>query len=51
VQRIAERGEELGLANAPAREALKLAIWSDKSRIPPDEVERLGPLWMKYFER
>jgi 5'-methylthioadenosine phosphorylase len=51
VQRIAERGEELGLANAPAREALKLAIWSDKSQIPADEVERLGPLWMKYFER
>ena len=51
VQRIAERGEELGLAGAPAREALRMAIWSDKSRIPPDEVERLGPLWMKYFER
>jgi 5'-methylthioadenosine phosphorylase len=51
VTRIAERGEELGLANAPAREALKLAIWSDKARIPQDEVERLGPLWMKYFER
>jgi 5'-methylthioadenosine phosphorylase len=51
VTRIAERGGELGLATAPAREALKLAIWSDKARIPPDEVERLGPLWMKYFER
>lgn len=51
VTRIAERGDELELANAPAREALKLAIWSDKARIPPDEVERLGPLWMKYFER
>jgi 5'-methylthioadenosine phosphorylase len=51
VRRIAERGEDLGLAEAPAREALRLAIWSDKSRIPPDEVERLGPLWMKYFER
>ena len=51
VQRIAEKGDELGLADAPARQALKLAIWSDKSRIPPDEVERLGPLWMKYFER
>jgi 5'-methylthioadenosine phosphorylase len=51
VTRIAERGEELGLAAAPAREALKLAIWSDKARIPADEVERLGPLWMKYFER
>ena len=51
VQRIAERGDDLGLAAAPAREALKLAIWSDKSKIPPDEVERLAPLWMKYFER
>ena len=51
VQRFAERGDELGLAGAPAREALKLAIWSDKSKIPPDEVERLSPLWMKYFER
>ena len=50
VQRIAERGDELGLMNAPAREALKLAIWSDKAWIPGDEVERLGPLWMKYFE-
>jgi 5'-methylthioadenosine phosphorylase len=51
VARIAERGEELGLTRAPAREALRLAIWSDKARIPRDEVERLGPLWMKYFER
>jgi 5'-methylthioadenosine phosphorylase len=51
VARIAERGEELGLMKAPAREALKLAVWSDKGRIPRDEVERLAPLWMKYFER
>ena len=51
VERIAQRGGELGLASAPAREALKLAIWSDKAAIPSDEVERLGPLWMKYFER
>jgi 5'-methylthioadenosine phosphorylase len=51
VTRVAQRGEELGLERAPAREALKLAIWSDKARIPADEVERLGPLWMKYFER
>jgi 5'-methylthioadenosine phosphorylase len=51
VTRIAQRGEELGLSRAPAREALRLAIWSDKARIPADEVERLGPLWMKYFER
>jgi len=51
VELFAERGQEWGLARAPARDALKLAIWSDKSRIPSDEVERLGPLWMKYFER
>jgi 5'-methylthioadenosine phosphorylase len=48
VERMAGRQDEL--AAAPAREALKLAIWSDKSRIGRDEVERLGPLWKKYFE-
>jgi 5'-methylthioadenosine phosphorylase len=48
VARIAERPE--AVADAPARHALRLAIWSDKARIPRDEVERLGPLWMKYFE-
>jgi len=37
------------LALSPAHEALKLAIWSDKSRLPADEVERLAPLWIKYF--
>jgi 5'-methylthioadenosine phosphorylase len=49
VARMATRQDEL--AAAPAREALKLAIWSDKGRIPREEVELLGPLWMKYFER
>jgi 5'-methylthioadenosine phosphorylase len=34
---------------SPAHHALRLAIWSDKSRIAPDEVQRLAPLWMKYF--
>jgi 5'-methylthioadenosine phosphorylase len=48
VARIAERPEVV--ADAPARRALQLAIWSDKARIPRDEVERLAPLWMKYFE-
>jgi 5'-methylthioadenosine phosphorylase len=38
------------LAAAPAQRALELAIWSDKSRIDPDEVQRLAPLWVKYFE-
>lgn len=37
------------LAACPAQHALRLAIWSDKSRIDPDEVQRLGPLWLKYF--
>lgn len=37
------------LADCPAKEALKLAIWSEKSQIPKDEVERLAPLWVKYF--
>jgi 5'-methylthioadenosine phosphorylase len=37
------------LPPSPAHSALKLGIWSDKTRIPPDEVKRLGPLWMKYF--
>lgn len=37
------------LMASPACSALKLAIWSDKSRIPRDEVELLAPLWMKYF--
>jgi 5'-methylthioadenosine phosphorylase len=45
--RLAERQSEL-LA-APALNALKLAIWSDKQRIPREEVETLQPLWGKYF--
>ena len=48
VARMHERADELNAA--PAREALKLAIWSDRSRVPRDEVERLAPLWGKYFE-
>jgi 5'-methylthioadenosine phosphorylase len=49
VERIAAQPELL--ADCTAHQALKLAIWSDKSRIPRDEVELLGPLWMKYFEK
>lgn len=48
VELMAARREVL--ANCPARRALELAIWSDKSRIDPQEVQRLAPLWMKYFE-
>ena len=38
------------LESCPARHALRLAIWSDKSRIDEQEKQRLAPLWMKYFE-
>ena len=30
-------------------DALRLAIWTDKSTIPCDKVERLQPLWGRYF--
>src|SRR5205085_12096343 len=46
VELIGQRREQL--AQCPATRALELAIWSDKSRIDPAEVQRLGPLWMKY---
>ena len=48
VELAAQRRDQL--AAAPARRALELAIWSDKSRIDPAEVQRLAPLWVKYFE-
>ena len=46
VELIARRRDILA---SPAHRALELGIWSDKSRIDPDEVQRLAPLWMKYF--
>ena len=36
---------------SPAHQALKLAIWSDKGHIAPDEVERLAVLWGRYFDQ
>lgn len=47
IGRMAEQRE--ALLAAPARSALKLAIWSDKSRIAAEEIERLRPLWGRYF--
>ena len=38
------------LEACPALHALQLAVWSDKSRIDREEVEKLRPLWGKYFE-
>jgi 5'-methylthioadenosine phosphorylase len=49
VRLIAERRDQLPAS--PAHSALELAIWSDKSRIDPDEFARLAPLWQKYFGR
>jgi 5'-methylthioadenosine phosphorylase len=34
---------------SPAHSALALGIWSDKSRLDAAEVDRLAPLWGKYF--
>jgi 5'-methylthioadenosine phosphorylase len=38
------------LPASPAHDALRLGIWSDKSRVDPQEVERLAPLWGRYFK-
>lgn len=34
---------------SPAHDALSLGIWSDKAKIDPAEIEKLRPLWGKYF--
>lgn len=36
--------------SSPAHAALELAIWSDKSKIDPAQVDRLKMLWGRYFE-
>jgi len=35
---------------SPAHAALELGIWSDKGKLDPAEIDRLRPLWGKYFE-
>jgi 5'-methylthioadenosine phosphorylase len=47
VERIAHNPSALDAC--PARHALELAVWSDKTRVPQEEVERLRPLWGRYF--
>jgi 5'-methylthioadenosine phosphorylase len=49
VRSLSEHSRSSAVA-APAHEALRLAIWSQKSLIPREEVERLRPLWGRYFE-
>lgn len=48
LQRIASMPSEK--LESPAHHALRLGIWSDKGKIPREEVQRLSPLWVKYFE-
>jgi 5'-methylthioadenosine phosphorylase len=48
VELMSQRPEQL--AACPANRALELAIWSEKTKIPAAEIERLRPLWGKYFE-
>ncbi len=38
------------LMASPALRALELSIWSDKARIAPEEVDRLRPIWGRYFQ-
>jgi 5'-methylthioadenosine phosphorylase len=47
IERMPERSGQL--QECPANRALELAIWSDRSRIEPAEIERLRPLWGRYF--
>jgi len=47
VTRMAESRE--ALMEAPSLHALAHAIWSDKSKIDSAEIERLRPLWGRYF--
>jgi 5'-methylthioadenosine phosphorylase len=41
--------DELRQTPSPAHDALRLAIWSDRSQIDPGLVKRLEPLWGAYF--
>jgi 5'-methylthioadenosine phosphorylase len=47
VDLMMQRREQLQAC--PAHHALELGIWSDKTRIAPEDVARLAPLWGKYF--
>ncbi|MFN4242835.1 MAG: MTAP family purine nucleoside phosphorylase [Tepidisphaerales bacterium] len=47
VRLAASRAETLG--TSPALTALDHALWTDRTAIPPHEVERLRPLWGRLF--
>ncbi len=42
-------GRREELMSAPSRQSLRLAIWSEKQMIDPQEIDRLRPLWGRYF--
>lgn len=48
IELMGARREEL--MSAASRQSLRLAIWSDKGQIAPEEIERLRPLWGRYFD-
>ena len=41
----------LRVTPSPGHDAMALAIWSDKSRVAPDEVRRLAPIWGHHFKK
>ena len=45
---------DVGILSAepsPAHDALRLAIWSDKGKVDPAEVDRLRELWGRHFKK
>jgi 5'-methylthioadenosine phosphorylase len=49
VEQMSQRREQLEAC--PAHHALELGIWSDKGRVAEEEIDRLAPLWGKYFRQ
>ncbi|HET7825371.1 MAG TPA: S-methyl-5'-thioadenosine phosphorylase [Anaeromyxobacter sp.] len=49
IRRTIPRVAELGDKPCPCQSALALAMWTDKSRIPPDVREKLRPILAKYL--
>jgi len=47
LKKIAAEPEKL--KPSPAHKALELAIWTDKSKLSPEDIQRLAPLWGRYF--
>ena len=49
IKAAVERIGEIADVQSPAHSALELAIWSDKTKIPPAAAEHLGVLVEKYL--